>query len=97
MLVTFTVETGEGEEAADVIGDEPVWHTGADGDAKVVGWITAAGYGHFVGKSIALGYIPAAPATADTEGFEIELIGVRRKAHLQLEPLLDPAGLCMRS
>ena len=97
LLVTFTVETGTGDEAADVIGDEPVWHTGADGEAKVVGWITSGGYGHFVGKSIALGYIPAALATAGTEGFEIELIGVHRKAHLQLEPLLDPAGLRMRS
>ena len=39
---------------ADAIGDEPVWH-----DGKVVGWITSGGYGHCVGKSIALGYVPA--------------------------------------
>ena len=27
-LCTWTVETGEGDEAVDVIGDEPVWHDG---------------------------------------------------------------------
>ena len=54
-LVTFVVEASE----ADAIGDEPVWH-----DGQVVGWITSGGYGHCVGKSIALGYVPAAVATA---------------------------------
>ncbi len=54
-LVTFVVDATE----ADAIGDEPVWH-----DGKVVGWITSGGYGHCVGKSIALGYVPAAVAAA---------------------------------
>ncbi len=96
-MVVFTVDVAEGDAAADVIGDEPVWHTGADGEAKVVGWITSGGYGHYVQKSIAIGYIPTELAEAGTTGFEIEIIGDRRPAHLQLEPLLDPAGTRMRS
>jgi dimethylglycine dehydrogenase len=95
-LVTFVVDV-DPNDPADVIGDEPVWHTGADGEATVVGWITSGGYGHYVGKSIALGYIPAALATDGTTGFEIEIIGERRPAHLQHEALLDPAGSRMRS
>ena len=74
-----------------------MWHTDADGHAKVVGWITSGGYTHYVGKSVALGYIPAALAEKGNEGFEIEIIGERRTAHLQHEPLLDPAGSRMRS
>jgi dimethylglycine dehydrogenase len=85
-LVTFVVDAAE----ADAIGDEPVWH-----DGKVVGWITSGGYGHCVGKSIALGYVPKELATADS-GFEIEILGERRAATLQSQPLYDPSGSKMR-
>ena len=85
-LVTFVVDAGD----ADAIGDEPVWH-----DGKVVGWITSGGYGHCVGKSIALGYIPAALASA-AAGFEIEILGERRGALIAPQPLYDPAGERMR-
>jgi len=86
-LVTFTVDA----TTADAIGDEPVWH-----DGKVVGWITSGGYGHCVGQSIALGYVPKALASA-TSGFEIEILGERRAAKLQPQALYDPAGTRMRS
>ncbi len=85
-LVTFVVDAGD----ADAMGDEPVWH-----DGTVVGWITSGGYGHCVGKSIALGYVPATLATA-AAGFEIEILGERRTASLAREPLHDPAGERMR-
>jgi dimethylglycine dehydrogenase len=85
-LVTFTVDAGD----ADAIGDEPVWH-----DNEVVGWITSGGYGHCVGKSIALGYVPAALASASS-GFEIEILGERRRAAIASQPLHDPAGERMR-
>jgi dimethylglycine dehydrogenase len=85
-LVTFVVDAAE----ADAIGDEPVWH-----DGKVVGWITSGGYGHCVGKSIALGYVPAALAGA-TDGFEIEILGERRRATRVAQALYDPEGLRMR-
>ena len=93
-LVMFRVEV-DPEAPADVIGDEPVWHCGPDGDA-VVGWITSGGYAHYSGVSLALGYIPAELAT-DGTGFEIEIIGRRRPATLQHEPVLDPQGLRMRA
>jgi dimethylglycine dehydrogenase len=88
-LVTFVVEP-DPDDPADVIGDEPVWH-----DGKVVGWVTSGGYGHHVKQSIALGYVPAELASAD--GFEIEIIGRRRPARVQREPLFDPEGLRMRA
>ena len=86
-LVTFTVEA----DGADAIGDEPVWHEG-----EVVGWTTSGGYAHSVQKSVALGYVPAARAGA-TSGFEIEIIGQRRRAMRIDEPLFDPKGLRMRA
>ncbi len=76
---------------ADAIGDEPIWH-----DGHVVGWVTSGAYGHRVGASLALGYIPAALAKADS-GFEIEIIGERRAAVRLSEPAFDPAGALMRT
>ena len=89
-LVMFVVDPLP-EEPADVIGDEPIWH-----DDKVIGWITSGGYAHYSGVSLALGYIPTELAVAGTTGFEIEIIGHRRPANLQLEPILDPTGSRMR-
>jgi dimethylglycine dehydrogenase len=81
-LVTLAVDAAD----ADAIGDEPVWH-----DGKVVGWITSGGYGHCVGKSIALGYVPAALAT-NGAAFEVEILGERRRAVLTEQALYDPRG-----
>ncbi len=92
-LVAMVVEP-DPDAPADVIGDEPIWH-----DGKVVGWVTSGGYGHHVKESIALGYVPTELATPDGpggRGFEIEVIGRRRPARLQPEPLFDPQGLRMR-
>jgi dimethylglycine dehydrogenase len=85
-LVTFSVDAHD----ADAIGDEPIWHEG-----RVVGWVTSGTYGHRVQRSLALGYIPAALASA-TEGFEIEIIGERRRARRESTALLDPSGARMR-
>ncbi len=92
-LVALVVEP-ETQNPADVIGDEPIWH-----DDKVVGWVTSGGYGHSAGVSLALGYVPtdlADPAGPGGKGFEIEIIGRRRPARLQPEPVHDPQGLRMR-
>ena len=89
-LVMFEVDV-DPERPADVIGDEPVFHNGA-----VVGWITSGGYAHYSGASLALGYIPT-ELTEQTSGFEIEIIGRRRPATLQPDPVLDPEGRRMRS
>jgi dimethylglycine dehydrogenase len=77
---------------ADVLGDEPIWH-----DGKVIGWITSGGYGHYVDRSLAQGYVPAALAGNLGQGaFEIEIIGDRRTASILSEPLFDPTGARMR-
>ena len=77
---------------ADVLGDEPIWHAG-----KVIGWVTSGGYGHYVERSLAQGYVPKELAT-DTgpKSFEIEILGERRPAGIINEPLFDPAGARMR-
>jgi dimethylglycine dehydrogenase len=97
-LMMFAVEP-DPDSPADVIGDEPVWYTAPDdGEAggRVVGWITSGGYAHYCGVSLAWGYIPTDLAEAGTTGFEIEIIGKRRPARLQPEPVLDPGGSRMR-
>ncbi|NRG18779.1 GcvT family protein [Rhizobiales bacterium] len=86
--VSFIVDAGD----ADVIGDEPIWH-----DNEVIGWVTSGGYAHFVDASLAQGYIPKELADNLDEGaFEIEIIGERRKARINPEPLFDPQALRMR-
>ena len=95
MLTMFVVEP-DPDDPADVIGDEPVWHSGPDGE-RVVGWITSGGYAHYSGVSLAWGYIPTELAAPGTTGFDIEIIGKRRPARLQLEAILDPAGTRMRA
>jgi dimethylglycine dehydrogenase len=86
-LVAFGVDAAD----ADAIGDEPIWH-----DGKVVGWVTSGAYGHSVRRSLALGYVPATLAGA-TEGFEIEIIGERRKAERLTAAAFDPSGSRMRA
>ncbi|HWK63472.1 MAG TPA: FAD-dependent oxidoreductase [Rhizobiaceae bacterium] len=69
-----------------------------DGEWRVVGWVTSGGYAHYVRKSLAQGYIPAALAEDESEGlFEIEILGQRRAARINTQPLFDPAGEKMRS
>jgi dimethylglycine dehydrogenase len=85
-LCAFQVDAGD----ADAIGDEPIWH-----DGKPLGWVTSGGYGHFVGTSLALGYVPREVADA-IDGFEIEIIGERRRAKRLAAPLFDPTGARMR-
>ncbi len=85
-LIAFSVDAPD----ADCLGDEPIWH-----DGTVVGWITSGAYGHTVRRSLALGYVPAQLATANS-GFEIEIIGERRRAERLCAPAVDPSGARMR-
>lgn len=69
-----------------------------DGDWRVVGWITSGGYAHYVEKSMAQGYVPAALAENESAGlFEIEILGHRRPARINVEPPFDPSGEKMRT
>jgi len=74
----------------DVMGDEPIWV-----DGKVVGWVTSGGYGHFVDQSLAQGYIPTELVKPGMK-LEIEILGERRTAHLQMDPPFDPEAKRMR-
>jgi dimethylglycine dehydrogenase len=85
-LLAFKVDAAD----ADAIGDEPIWH-----DGKVVGWVTSGAFGHRVGRSLALGYVPAAVAKEDA-GFEIEIIGERHRAHRLSGAAFDAGGQLMR-
>ncbi len=86
-LATFSVAAHD----ADAIGDEPVWH-----DGRVVGWVTSGTFGHSVGRSLALGYIPKELAQ-ETSGFEIEILGERCKAQREAAAVVDPDGRRMRT
>ncbi|MER9679384.1 FAD-dependent oxidoreductase [Mesorhizobium sp. M0184] len=69
-----------------------------DGDWRVVGWVTSGGYAHYVEKSMAQGYVPAALAENESAGlFEIEILGQRRPARINVEPPFDPSGEKMRT
>lgn len=87
--VSFVVDATD----ADVLGDEPIWHAG-----KVIGWVTSGGYGHFVDRSLAQGYVPVAVATdLAPKAFAIEILGEQRTATIIAEPLFDPQGARMRA
>ncbi|WP_157016161.1 GcvT family protein [Mesorhizobium xinjiangense] len=68
-----------------------------DGEWRVVGWVTSGGYAHYVQKSMAQAYVPAELAENESERlFEIEILGQRRTARINIEPPFDPAGERMR-
>ncbi len=85
-LVSMVVDADD----ADVWGDEPIWR-----DDEVVGFVTSGGYAHYVGESVAMGFVPRDLAS-DGEVFEIEILGDRRPARVIEEPLFDPGGERMR-
>ena len=90
-LRSWVIDVPEGPDAADVMGDEPIWH-----NDDVVGWVTSGGYAHHSRQSVALGYVPAELASL-SDGWRIETLGVMRDAAVLTEPLLDPSGDRMRS
>tara|TARA_R110002072_G_scaffold3318_18_gene24299 strand:- start:1504 stop:3921 length:2418 start_codon:yes stop_codon:yes gene_type:complete len=85
-LVAFEVDALD----ADVHGYEPIWL-----DGEVAGFCTSGGYSHFAGKSVALGFVPAARAQ-DGLQVEIEILGNMRPATVISTPLFDPDGARMR-
>lgn len=84
MMTTFTA-------APDVIlsGRETILR-----DGQRVGWLSSAGFGHTIGKSIGMGYVRNAQGvTRDhvREGrYELEVAGERVPAEAHLAPLYDP-------
>ncbi len=69
--------------------DEAISHNG-----EVVGWVTSGAYGHYVGKSLALGYVPT--TLAGETDFAVEILGQIKPAKRLSEAPYDPSGLRMR-
>ncbi len=75
---------------ADAPSCSPVFHAGAR-----VGLTASSGYGHHIGKSVALAYVRADLAVTGAD-LEIEILGERRRATVGTDPLYDPANLRIR-
>ena len=78
-----TLEVGDIDDA-DPIGNEPLWRGSA-----MVGRATSGACGHFVGKSLAIGYVDAGNGVIGTE-LEIEILGKRYPARVIPESPHDP-------
>ncbi len=74
----------------DPVGGEPVVRSGA-----FVGRLTSAAFGHTVGYSLGLAYLPA-DITSRDEGIEVELLGSRLQARVLEQPPIDPVGMRLR-
>ena len=87
-FATLVVEAGD----CDAPYMSTVWHEG-----KVVGETTSGGWGHRVGRSIALAVVRADLARPGTR-LEVEIFGERFAATVQPEdPLWDPANARLRA
>ncbi|MEM1049656.1 MAG: FAD-dependent oxidoreductase [Pseudomonadota bacterium] len=75
---------------ADASGYEPIWS-----DGRRVGYITSGGYGHTLGKSLAMALIEPAFATPGTE-VQTHIVGAERSAHVVQASPYDPDGKAMR-
>ena len=85
-LVTLEVESPD----ADASGFEPVWR-----DGRRVGFIASGGYGHVVGKSLALALVE--PEFAEPgAGLHTHIVGVERSACVIQASPYDPDGKKMR-
>jgi len=85
-LVTLEIDALD----ADASGFEPVWA----GDRKV-GFVTSGGYGHHVGKSLALALIDPGHAAEGT-ALSVHVVGAARAARVIAPSPYDPAGAAMR-
>jgi 4-methylaminobutanoate oxidase (formaldehyde-forming) len=68
--------------------NEPIYR-----DGQRVGYVSSGNYGHTLGASVAMGYIPCQGETvADvlSSSYEIEVAGTRVEAVASLRPMYDP-------
>ncbi|MBL6597885.1 MAG: FAD-dependent oxidoreductase [Alphaproteobacteria bacterium] len=76
---------------ADAFGNEPVLL-----DGEVIGRGTAGGYGHFVGKSLMLGYVKTEHAKVGLE-CHVRVLDQLRPARIIAESPYDPENLALRA
>ncbi|GAB4273532.1 MAG: FAD-dependent oxidoreductase [Pararhodobacter sp.] len=89
-LVQFLLQ----DPAAMAYHNEPIWR-----DGTIVGTVTSGNYGHALGGSVALGYVPCAGQSADevlASSYEIDVAGRRVPAVASLQPMYDPQALRVR-
>ncbi len=85
-LVTLDIDAGD----ADASGFEPVWR-----DGKRIGFITSGGYGHYIGKSLAMALVEPDAAEPGTD-LTAHLVGIERQARVIAPSPFDPKGAKMR-
>ncbi|WP_171176858.1 FAD-dependent oxidoreductase [Ruegeria sp. HKCCD8929] len=76
---------------ADASGYEPIWSGG-----ERVGFVTSGGYGHTLGKSLAMALVNRDKAEVGTE-LSVHVVGVERAAKVIAPSPHDPQGKAMRS
>lgn len=86
-FVPLIVEAGN----VDTVYLSTVWK-----DDQAVGLVTSGGYGHRIGKSIALAYVRT-DLTVGGEVLEVEILGERKPAVVGCEPLYDPDNERLRA
>ncbi len=86
LLVTLTIDALD----ADASGYEPVWR-----DGRKTGFVTSGGYGHTIGKSLAMALVAPESAAVGTE-LSVHVVGVERRARVIAPSPYDPAGKAMR-
>lgn len=91
-LMCFTVD----DPGAVLLGRETIYR-----DGERVGWLSSAGWGYTVNKTIGYGYVRRAEGVSDewlTSGnYDLEVASERIAAKLHLTPLYDPASKRVRS
>ena len=85
-LVTLEIDADD----ADASGYEPIWS-----DGQKVGFVTSGGYGHTIGKSLAMGLINTELAKPGTE-LSVHIVGVEISAKIIADSPYDPYGKAMR-
>ncbi len=85
-LVTLEIDASD----ADATGYEPVWQSGS-----MAGFVTSGGYGHTVGKSLAMALVAPESAEIGSE-LSVHIVGAERKARVIAPSPYDPLGKAMR-
>ncbi|WP_299728004.1 FAD-dependent oxidoreductase [uncultured Tateyamaria sp.] len=75
---------------ADASGYEPIWK-----DGEKVGFVTSGGYGHTVGKSLAMALVKAEYSGEDTD-LTVHIVGAERSVKVIAASPYDPTGKAMR-
>ena len=76
--------------------NEPIWQ-----GESIVGFIRSGMYAHTLGAAVGLGYVTApgggVVGDIDSQGYEIEVAGIRYPAIASLKPLYDPTNQRIKS